>query len=159
MKTYSLLKILKNDYISLIILLSLCYVVSYTTFASISRVNYIMILYLFYMDRINEDTIVQFSIIFGIFYDFLIDSMIGINVLFFIFLSLIKFRFDILISANSVLVKVGRALGALIIFNMYNIFVIGLVSNDYILVLTTFVVRDFIIYLIIHYIAELMDVV
>ncbi len=111
------------------------------------------------MDRINEDTIVQFSLIFGIFYDFIIDSMIGINVLFFIFLSLIKFRFDILISANSVLVKVGRAFGALLIFNAYNIFVMGLVSNDYILVLTTFVIRDFIIYLIIHYIAELMDVV
>lgn len=111
------------------------------------------------MDRINEDTIVQYSLIFGIFYDFLIDSMIGINILFFIFLTLIKFRFDILISANSILLKIVRALGALLIFNVYNIFVMGLVSNDYILVLITFVMRDFIIYLIIHYIAELMDVV
>ncbi len=159
MKTFSSLKILKNDYISLVILLSLCYVVSYTTFASISRVNYIMVLYLFYMDKINEDTIVQYSLIFGLFYDFLIDSMIGINILFFVFLSLIKFRFDILISANSILLKIVRALGALFIFNAYNIFAMGLVSNDYILVLVTFIMRDFIIYLIIYYIAELMDVV
>ncbi len=111
------------------------------------------------MDRINEDSIVQYSVIFGIFYDFLIDSMIGINVLFFIFITLIKFRFDILISTNNILLKIAKALGVLIVFNAYNIFVMGLVSNDYILVLITFVIRDFIIYLIIHYIAELMDVV
>ncbi len=151
---FSLLKIIQNRYVFIILILILCYVLSYTTFHFLSNVNYAVIIYMLISYKINEETYLPYSIIFGLYSDYLTDSYIGLNVLFFLFLSIIKmfaeYKFDLKTSFSLVIFSMLAILSYNLFFSIilgYNI----ILSSLYILKIT---IIDFIIYLIIYYLME-----
>ena len=141
---FSLLRIIKNRYVSIILILTLCYVLSHTTFHFLSNVNYSIILYMLTAQHINDETYIPYSIIFGLYSDYIAASYIGLSVLFFLFLSIIKmfteYKFDLKTSFSIVIFSAFAILG----YNM-------ILSSIYILKTSVF---DFIIYLVIYSIME-----
>ena len=131
---FSLLKVIQNRYVSIILILILYYVLSHTTFHFLSNVN--------------------FSIIFGLYSDYAAGSYIGLNVLFFLFLSLIKmfteYKFDLKTSFSLVIFSIF----AILSYNIFLSLILGynvILSLLYILKIS---IIDFILYLIIFYLME-----
>ena len=83
---FSLLKVIQNRYVSIILILILYYVLSYTTFHFLSNINFSIIVYVLIASKINEETYLHYSIVFGLYSDYSAGSYIGLNVLFFLFL-------------------------------------------------------------------------
>ena len=83
---------------SIILILILWFIFSRTLFSVFSGVNFSIILYALIAGRIDEKTYIPYSIIFGLYSDYIINSYIGLNVLFFLFLSILKifseYKFD-----------------------------------------------------------------
>jgi len=158
LKTFSFLKILKSNYFCLIIVLAICYTLSYTSFKILARVDYIIIVYLLFMDKFDNDNIIQYALIFGLFYDFLTDSMIGINILFFIMLILFQFIFNYFVSISNYIFRLIFAFTIIVIFNFYNMFIMDLVSSNYIMHSIIFIVTDIVLYLLISSILEFIRV-
>ncbi len=151
---FSLLKIIQNRYVSIILILILCYVVSHTTFHFLSNVNFSIIIYMLISSKINEETYLPYSIIFGLYSDYLADSYIGLNILFFLFLSITKmfaeYKFDLKTSFSLTIFSLFAILSYNIFFSIilgYNI----ILSFTYILKISLI---DFIIYFIIYYLME-----
>lgn len=151
---FSLLKIIQNRYVSVILILILCYVLSHTTFYFLSNVNFSIIIYMLIISKISEETYLPYSIIFGLYSDYSAGSYIGLNVLFFLFMSLIKmfteYKFDLKTSFSLIIFNIFAILSYNIFFSIilgYNI----ILSSIYILKIT---IIDFIIYLIIYYLME-----
>lgn len=151
---FSLLKIIQNRYVSVILILILCYVLSHTTFHFLSNVNFSIIIYMLIISKISEETYLPYSIIFGLYSDYSAGSYIGLNVLFFLFMSLIKmfteYKFDLKTSFSLIIFSFFAILSYNIFFSIilgYNI----ILSSIYILKIS---IIDFIIYLIIYYLME-----
>ena len=151
---FSLLKIIQNRYVSVILILILCYVLSHTTFHFLSNVNFSIIIYMLIISKISEETYLPYSIIFGLYSDYSVGSYIGLNVLFFLFMSLIKmfteYKFDLKTSFSLIIFSIFAILSYNIFFSIilgYNI----ILSSIYILKIS---IIDFIIYLIIYYLME-----
>ena len=151
---FSLLKIIQNRYVSVILILILCYVLSHTTFYFLSNVNFSIIIYMLIISKISEETYLPYSIIFGLYSDYSAGSYIGLNVLFFLFMSLIKmfteYKFDLKTSFSLIIFNIFAILSYNIFFSIilgYNI----ILSSIYILKIS---IIDFIIYLIIYYLME-----
>lgn len=151
---FSLLKIIQNRYVSVILILILCYVLSHTTFHFLSNVNFSIIIYMLIISTISEETYLPYSIIFGLYSDYSAGSYIGLNVLFFLFMSLIKmfteYKFDLKTSFSLIIFSIFAILSYNIFFSIilgYNI----ILSSIYILKIS---IIDFIIYLIIYYLME-----
>lgn len=151
---FSLLKIIQNRYVSVILILILCYVLSHTTFYFLSNVNFSIIIYMLIISKISEETYLPYSIIFGLYSDYSAGSYIGLNVLFFLFMSLIKmfteYKFDLKTSFSLIIFSIFAILSYNIFFSIilgYNI----ILSSIYILKIS---IIDFIIYLIIYYLME-----
>lgn len=151
---FSLLRIIKNRYVSIILILILCYVLSHTTFHFLSNVNYSIILYLLISQYINEETYISYSIIFGLYSDYIAASYIGLNILFFLFLSIVKmfieYKFDLKTSFSIVIFSAFAVLA----YNINFATILGynmILSSIYILKTSVF---DFIIYLIIYSLME-----
>lgn len=151
---FSLLKIIQNRYVSVILILILCYVLSHTTFHFLSNVNFAIIIYMLIISKISEETYLPYSIIFGLYSDYSAGSYIGLNVLFFLFMSLIKmfteYKFDLKTSFSLIIFSIFAILSYNIFFSIilgYNI----ILSSIYILKIS---IIDFIIYLIIYYLME-----
>ena len=148
---FSLLKVIQNRYVSIILILILYYVLSHTTFHFLSNVNFSIILYVLIASKINEETYLPYSIIFGLYSDYAAGSYIGLNVLFFLFLSLIKmfteYKFDLKTSFSLVIF-------AILSYNIFLSLILGynvILSLLYILKIS---IIDFILYLIIFYLME-----
>lgn len=151
---FSLLRIIKNRYVSIILILTLCYVLSHTTFHFLSNVNYSIILYMLTAQHINDETYIPYSIIFGLYSDYIAASYIGLSVLFFLFLSIIKmfteYKFDLKTSFSIVIFSAF----AILAYNLFFSTILGynmILSSIYILKTSVF---DFIIYLVIYSIME-----
>lgn len=150
----SLLKIIQNRYISIILILILCYVLYHTTFHFLSKVNYSIIIFLLISPKINEETYLAYSIIFGLYSDYISTTYIGFNILFFLFLSIIKmfteYKFDLKTSFSLVVFSIF----AILFYNIFLSFTLGyniILSFIYILKICLI---DFIIYLILYYLME-----
>lgn len=151
---FSLLKVIQNRYVSIILILILYYVLSHTTFHFLSNVNFSIILYVLIAYKINEETYLPYSIIFGLYSDYSAGSYIGLNVLFFLFLSLIKmfteYKFDLKTSFSLVIFGIF----AILSYNIFLSLILGynvILSLLYILKIS---IIDFILYLIIFYLME-----
>lgn len=151
---FSLLKVIQNRYVSIILILILYYVLSYTTFHFLSNLNFSIIVYVLIASKINEETYLPYSIIFGLYSDYSAGSYIGLNVLFFLFLSLIKmfteYKFDLKTSFSLVIFSMF----AILSYNIFLSLILGynvILSLLYILKIS---IIDFIIYLIIFYLME-----
>lgn len=151
---FSLLKVIQNKYVTVILILVLCHVLSHTTFLFLSNVNYVIIVYVLISSKINEETYLPYSIILGLYSDYLSASYIGLGILFFLFLSLIKmfleYKFDLKTSLSLVIFSFV----AIFMYNIFFSFVLGyntFLSFYYILKM---ILADFIIYLIIYYSME-----
>lgn len=116
---YLLPKITKNRYVSIILILVLWFVFSRTLFTFLSSVNFSVILYVLISHKIDDKTYIPYSIIFGLYSDYIISSYIGLNVLFFLFLSLIKMFSEYKFDSKSIFTVFVNSLFSIFIYNIF----------------------------------------
>ncbi len=151
---YSLQKIKENRYISIILILTVCYIFSHTSFFFLSGINYVIIVYVFIAHSLDEKTYIPYSIILGLYSDFVLSSYLGLGVLFFLMLSIGKMFSEYKFDSNSTVSVLSFSLLSIAIYNFYAAIVAG-----YNLILSfTYILKscfsDFVIFLIVFLIME-----
>lgn len=131
MKMFLSLKTLKNDYVYLVLILIAAYVLTHTPFHFTGKINFVIVVFLLYLPEINKDTIFYYSLIFGLFNDFIINAYIGLSVILFIFLSLLHMALCELLSMNSIMSKLLQALLILFLFNIFILVYFGYGVRDF----------------------------
>lgn len=150
-----MLKILKNKYAGVILILILCSVISNTSFIkALTGVNCAVIVYVLVFNDINDETFIWYSLIFGLYSDFVNGSYLGTCSLFFLFISVVKmFAEDKIDLKNNFSVNIF----ALFSIGLFNVFIAS-VSGFNIIVAFTYILRmmftDFIVYMVIFYFME-----
>ena len=88
------------------------------------------------ISKISEETYLPYSIIFGLYSDYSAGSYIGLNVLFFLFMSLIKmfteYKFDLKTSFSLIIFSIF----AILLYNIFFSIILGyniILSSIYIL--------------------------
>lgn len=95
---------------------------SNTVFSGFGRVDYIIVIFLFFIPFIREDTMLPYSLIFGLFYDYLIDAHIGTGVLLFIFFSAVKIGSDIFFDLTKLSTRLFLSMFIILAFTVFNLF-------------------------------------
>lgn len=119
MKTFLSSKILNNDYIKLIVILVLGYILTHTPFRFTGKIGFLIVIFLLYLPKINKDTMFYYSLIFGLFNDYMINSFIGLSVILFIFLSIVWISLSEMFSMSGFISKLSGALFILFLFNIF----------------------------------------
>lgn len=151
---FSLLKIIQNKYVSVILILIVCYVLSHTVFHFLSKVNFSVVIYMLVFSKINEETYLPYSVIFGLYSDYTACSYIGLGVLFFLFLSILKIFAEYKFDLKSPFSLTLFSFFAVFSYNIFFPFILGynvILSSSYILKTALI---DFVIYLVIYYTME-----
>ena len=105
-----------NIYARLSIIFVICYVFTNAFGNPLSRFDYIIILYILCLNEINEDTALQYAVLFGIFYDLNYQIFIGLGVLLFQILNVIKIYAYLMIDLSKLY---SRQLFIMVILSMY----------------------------------------
>ncbi|MDR2883676.1 MAG: hypothetical protein LBV09_01030 [Deferribacteraceae bacterium] len=82
--------VLHNEYSQTALMLIFCYVIFNAFGGFLNKFDYIIILYIFMLPKIQDDTALKYAIVFGLFYDLNYQIFIGLGVLLFQLLNLIK---------------------------------------------------------------------
>ena len=151
---YSLLKIIKNRYVSIILILVLWFVFSRTIFTFLSSVNFSVILYVLISSKIDEKTYIPYSIIFGLYSDYIIASYIGLNVLFFLFLSLIKMFSEYKFDSKSTLTIFLYSIFSILTYNLFLSIVLDYKLGISFLYILQLCAVDFIVFTVCYFIME-----
>lgn len=154
---FSSLKILKSNYLFLIITLILCYTAAHTTLDIFYNVDYIIIVYLFFLPFIDDDTIIAYSFIFGLFFDFLIDSYLGVGVLLFMALSFLKVSWNIMFGSGKFSSRLSLNICIIILFTLFNLLYFGYEWADFLKYGFERFIIDLAAYLVIFLILELLS--
>lgn len=151
---YLLQKIKDNRYISIILILTICYIISNTSFHILSGINYAVIIFVLISNNIDEKTYIPYSIIFGLYSDFVLHSFIGFGTLFFMAVSLTKMFSEHKFDSKT---QIGKVTVGFLSIVAYNFFAAILLHFNLILSFP-FIIKtilfDFILYLIIFLIME-----
>ena len=151
---YSLLKIIKNRYVSIILILTLWFIFSRTVFVFLSGINFSVILYVLISSKIDEKTYIPYSIIFGLYSDYIISSYIGLSVLFFLLLSIIKMFSEYKFDSKSVLTILLYSIFSIILYNLFLAVVLGYNIGLSILYILKLCLADFVVFIISYSIME-----
>lgn len=151
---YSLLKIIKNRYVSIILILTLWFIFSRTVFVFLSGINFSVILYVLISSKIDEKTYIPYSIIFGLYSDYIISSYIGLSVLFFLLLSIIKMFSEYKFDSKSVLTILLYSIFSIILYNLFLAVVLGYNIGLSILYILKFCLADFVVFIVSYSIME-----
>ena len=151
---YSLLKIIKNRYISIILILTLWFIFSRTVFVFLSGINFSVILYVLISSKIDEKTYIPYSIIFGLYSDYIISSYIGLSVLFFLLLSIIKMFSEYKFDSKSVLTILLYSIFSIILYNLFLAVVLGYNIGLSILYILKLCLADFVVFIVSYSIME-----
>lgn len=151
---YSLLKIIKNRYVSIILILTLWFIFSRTVFVFLSGINFSVILYVLISSKIDEKTHIPYSIIFGLYSDYIISSYIGLSVLFFLLLSIIKMFSEYKFDSKSVLTILLYSIFSIILYNLFLAVVLGYNIGLSILYILKLCLADFVVFIVSYSIME-----
>ena len=151
---YSLLKIIKNRYVSIILILTLWFIFSRTVFVFLSGINFSVILYVLIFSKIDEKTYIPYSIIFGLYSDYIISSYIGLSVLFFLLLSIIKMFSEYKFYSKSVLTILLYSIFSIILYNLFLAVVLGYNIGLSILYILKLCLADFVVFIVSYSIME-----
>ncbi len=151
---YSLLKIIKNRYVSIILILTLWFIFSRTVFVFLSGINFSVILYVLISSKIDEKTYIPYSIIFGLYSDYIISSYIGLSVLFFLLLSIIKMFSEYKFDSKSVLTILLYSIFSIILYNLFLAVVLGYNIGLSILYILKLCLADFVVFIVSYSIME-----
>lgn len=151
---YSLLKIIKNRYVSIILILTLWFIFSRTVFVFLSGINFSVILYVLISSKIDEKTYIPYSIIFGLYSDYIISSYICLSVLFFLLLSIIKMFSEYKFDSKSVLTILLYSIFSIILYNLFLAVVLGYNIGLSILYILKLCLADFVVFIVSYSIME-----
>ena len=151
---YSLLKIIKNRYVSIILILTLWFIFSRTVFVFLSGINFSVILYVLISSKIDEKTYIPYSIIFGLYSDYIISSYIGLSVLFFLLLSIIKMFSEYKFDSKSVLTILLYSIFSIILYNLFLAVVLVYNIGLSILYILKLCLADFVVFIVSYSIME-----
>ena len=155
MKTSLLLKISKNNYFILSVLLVACYVLFNTVLGGFGRVDYVIVIYLFFVPHIHEDNLIPYAAIFGFFYDYLIDAHIGVGVLLFIFFSVVKIVTSVFFDLKKLSVRFLFSVFVIFAFTVFNLFYFKYQIHDFMRFGFLGFIVDFAVYAVIFVLLEL----
>lgn len=154
MKTFLSSKILKNDYIKLIVILVVVYILGHTPFLFTGKINFVIIVFLLYLPKINKDTMFYYSVIFGLLNDFMINAFIGMSIILFIVLSIVWISSCEMFSMSSFISKLSGSLFILFLFNVFYMVYFGYGFRDFFDYGLLRIAVDYVLYVIIFSILE-----
>ncbi len=139
---------------SIILILILWFIFSRTLFSVFSGVNFSIILYALIAGRIDEKTYIPYSIIFGLYSDYIINSYIGLNVLFFLFLSILKIFSEYKFDSKSIFTIISYSVFSIFIYNIFLSFVFDYNLGSSFIYIIKMCALDFIVFIICYLIME-----
>lgn len=139
---------------ALVIILFIAYVLNHTPFHFSWKIDLIIVIFLLYLPKINNDTIVYYSLIFGFLNDYILNSYIGLSVILFIVLSAIHITMFDMFSINNVASRLLQALFILLLFNVFNLIYFGYEVKDFFSYGLLRVAVDYTVYFLIFVIME-----
>lgn len=154
MKTFLSSKILKNDYVKLIVILIIVYILGHTPFRFMGKINFVIVVFLLYLPKINKDTMFYYSVIFGLLNDFMLNSFIGMSVILFMVLCIVWISSCEMFSMSSVISKLSGALFILLLFNVFYMVYLGYDFKDFFDYGLLRIAVDYVLYVIIFSILE-----
>ena len=120
-----------NNYARYSIILIICYIFANAAGNPLNRFDYIIILYILCLKKINEDTALQYAIIFGVFYDLNYQIFIGLGVLLFQALNVAKIYFYLLLDISKLYSRQLFVVGALSLYLLLTLKFFGYPSFTY----------------------------
>lgn len=139
---------------SLVIILFVAYVLNHTPFHFGWKIDLIIVIFLIYLPKINNDNIVYYALIFGFFNDYIINSYIGLSVILFIVLAAVNITIFEMFSINNVASKLLQALFILLLFNIFNLIYFGYNVKDFFSYGLFRIALDYTVYFLIFAIME-----
>jgi hypothetical protein len=112
-----------------VIILCLCYVI--TNAFAIDRFDYIIILYIFFLNDINEDTVLKYAITFGLFYDLNYQIFLGLGILLFQGLNLLKIYIFQLVDMSKGYSRFFNAAGVILLYVLLTVKFSGYPADTY----------------------------
>lgn len=131
------------------------YVFTHIFFSEFSGIDYIIIIYAIMLPLVNDDTAIIYSVIFGLFFDYITDSFIGSGVILFLFFSYLKISSSFFFELTSPLSKILFSFIIILIYVIFNIFYFGYNINTYFFDGILDVISNIFVYLLVFLILEL----
>ncbi len=151
---FSLSKAIQNKYIAIILILAVCYIFSHAIFRFLSSVNFSIVIYMIIIKNIDESNYIPYSIIFGLYSDYMTHSFIGLNILFFLFISLVKIFSEYKFNLKSSVSLIFFSLTFIFLYNFFLFIILGYdFTFSYMYILKVFII-NFVVYLIIYFFME-----
>ncbi len=120
-----------NIYARLFIVLALCYIFANAAGSPFNRFDYIIVLYIFCIPKIDDDTALQYATLFGIFYDLNHQIFIGLGILLFQLLNVIKIYAYLMIDMSKPYSRLLFAVGVLIVYLLLTLQFFGYPASTY----------------------------
>lgn len=122
---HSLLQIFRNKYIQIILFLVFFYVLTHTFYNQLGSISFPVIVFLLFLDDINNDTIIPISVILGVFADFVLNTYFGIGVLLFLGLGMMKIYGEYKVEFKNYIAIIVFSVITIVVYNVYYAFILG----------------------------------
>lgn len=120
-----------SSYFRLVLILILFYIVSNAAGSPFNKFDYIIVLYILTLPKVDEDTALQYSILFGIFYDLNFQIFLGLGILLFQLLCFLKVQFYQRFDMSKMQSQIGFAVGLILLYIMLTLKFYGYASSVY----------------------------
>ena len=105
-----------NIYTRLFIIFVICYIITNAVGNPLNRFDYVILLYILCLKYIDEDNALQYAILFGIFYDLNYQIFVGLGILLFQVLNVIKIYAHFMVDISKLY---SRLLFVIVILSLY----------------------------------------
>jgi cell shape-determining protein MreD len=89
-----------NIYTAIICILILSHIITSVQGGILTSFDYLIIIYIIVLEKINEDNLIFYSLIFGLFADFVRDGFYGPGIIMFAIFALLRFKADIVMDTT-----------------------------------------------------------
>lgn len=114
-------------------------------------------MFLFFLPLIDESTIFQYSAIFGLYNDYLLDAHIGTGVLLFLFFAVLKIVSGMFLDLKKLSYNLSLSIVIIVLFTLFNLFYFGYEMPDSFWYGLFGIVSDFTIYVAVFLVLELIS--
>ena len=121
----------QNNYYRLIITLIFCYILFNAFGSPLDRFDYILIIYILTLSRINEENALSHALLFGLAYDFTYTIFMGLGILLFQLLNLFKIYMKNMVDMTKFIFHIAVSLAIMLLYLMLTLKFCGYPSDIY----------------------------
>jgi len=116
---------LLNIYTAVIAALVTLYIATSIQGGILTSFDYVIVVYLLVLEEIDEENLIWFSLVFGLFSDFARNSFYGPSVFLFVMFAFLRFKADIIMDTGKVSSKVIVYFAIAMIYSVFNLYLTG----------------------------------